>query len=395
MTELPEPLQHYQVQKVLQVREGHTTLLAQSAEGQAVIIKTFRMAEYGNWEELNLFEREARTLKNLRHPRIPGLIEIYREDNALAIHLVQTAVPGQSMREHLAQTGIITETLARQWAHDMLHILEHIHSLHPPVIHRDIKPDNILIDEDGHLHLIDFGAVREGTLNNNLTVAGTFGYMPPEQAAGQAVPATDLYALSMTLIEALSGKSPHAFRRNSELRVLFQEEVQVSAGFIRWLHVMTDPDMEQRPANAREALHWLDADALPQTAGRVTAEYPASGVVKVRISLANLLAERHFHRVFYRVFATRTAFVSGAGRMAPVERERGSHTQSHPACGIHAGWRTAQVWWATLFSQRSDPGGVRQLLPADAAACHRNDAGVWQRETLSVRGPERGRIAVV
>lgn len=282
---LPEGLAtRYRLQKCLQHREGCQTFLAQALQrDQPVIIKCFTLAPGVGWEALDLFEREAKTLRNIQHPRIPRLIETFRCEAPLAIYLIQEAVQAQSLREKLDAHGPFSEAQVKIWAKAVLDILTYLHGIHPPIIHRDIKPENLLV-QGNDIFLIDFGAVRDTTLSQNMTVAGTFGYMPPEQSAGYATPETDLYALGITLVECLSGKSPHLFKRDTRLRLLFHDALTISPVFQRWLDVMTDPDPRLRPPTAAQALAWLDMAALPETLGRLTRVYPAPGVQELIIA---------------------------------------------------------------------------------------------------------------
>ena len=93
--------------------------------------------------------------------------------------------------------------------------LAYLHELRPPIIHRDVKPGNIVLAPDGEAWLVDFGAVRDRILHEirtegeGATIVGTYGYMPYEQFQGRALPASDVYALGMTLVFLLSHKEPH------------------------------------------------------------------------------------------------------------------------------------------------------------------------------------------
>lgn len=281
--------------KTLHVRDGHPTYLAEDLQAEPklrqtrVIIKQLNLDQVKNWNELDLFEREVNTLKQLNHPQIPKLLDHFREQGPenSACYLVQTAITGQTLRYILEQEGPLSEEQVHALAHELLSILEYLHDLNPPVIHRDIKPENIIIDPEGKPHLIDFGAVRDATLMNQMTVAGTFGYMPPEQAAGQVKPATDIYALGVTLVECLSGCAPHILPQDQQLRLLYHDRVTLTESFQRWLDALTDPIIDQRPCNAQEALHWLKAKSLPESTGRLQVEYPRPGCVELVVNTRN------------------------------------------------------------------------------------------------------------
>lgn len=291
--EHPTELLHhrYRLIKTLHVREGHPTYLAEDTQSDPtsplqVIIKQLNLGQVKEWSELELFEREVNTLAQLKHPQIPKLLDHFRDDSpeVSACYLVQTAIAGKTLRKTLDEEGPLNEAEVTALAHQILDILSYLHALNPPVIHRDIKPDNLIVDPQGQVHLIDFGAVRDATLMNQMTVAGTFGYMPPEQAAGQVKPATDIYALGVTLIEGLTGCAPHVLPQNQQLRLLYHDRVVLSDTFKRWLDVLTDPVIDQRPRNAQEALHWLKAKALPESIGRLQINYPKPGRVDLIVS---------------------------------------------------------------------------------------------------------------
>ncbi|MDB9445482.1 protein kinase domain-containing protein [Anabaena sp. CS-542/02] len=162
----------------------------------------------------NLFRKEAAILEELgaNCPQIPELYSYFCENNDF--YLVQEHIQGKN----LAQMGKINSEKAKIILSSLLTTLQYIHSKN--IIHRDIKPENIIIrDSDGLPVLIDFGAVKETmgavTLTSGSTVSsvivGTRGFMAPEQTAGRAVFSTDLYALGLTMIYALTQKLPIEF----------------------------------------------------------------------------------------------------------------------------------------------------------------------------------------
>ena len=161
-----------------------------------------------------LFRKEAAILEELgaNCTQIPELYSYFCENDDF--YLVQEHIQGKN----LAQMGQITSEKARIILSSLLTTLQYIHSKN--IIHRDIKPENIIIrDSDGLPVLIDFGAVKETmgavTLTSGSTVSsvivGTRGFMAPEQTAGRAVFSTDLYALGLTMIYALTQKLPIEF----------------------------------------------------------------------------------------------------------------------------------------------------------------------------------------
>ncbi len=140
----------------------------------------------------------------------------------------------------------------KEIALQLLDILGYLGSLRPPVIHRDLKPDNILIDkENGNkISLVDFGGVQAAAANINSfnsTVIGTFGYMAPEQFGGTAAPASDLYGLGATLLYLLSGQHPNQFPQ-TRLKIEFGELVTVTESMRDVLDGLLEPAAEDRPS---------------------------------------------------------------------------------------------------------------------------------------------------
>ncbi|MEQ8963569.1 MAG: protein kinase, partial [Coleofasciculus sp. C2-GNP5-27] len=153
------------------------------------------------WDEFKLFEREAAVLKQLNHPQIPNYRDYFSLDKETGeglywFGLVQEYIPGKSLQQLLDQSYHFSETQVRSIATQVLKILQYLHGLKPPVLHRDIKPNNLILGQDKRVYLVDFGAVQNSAAVEGVTftVVGTSGYAPLEQFWGQAVAASDLYA---------------------------------------------------------------------------------------------------------------------------------------------------------------------------------------------------------
>jgi len=161
-----------------------------------------------------LFEREARTLKSLKHPGIPKFFDCFVEEGKK--YLVMEMIHGQDLEKRVFERGPVTIEQAIAWMVQTCEILDYIHSQDPPIIHRDIKPANLLArHRDNRIILLDFGAVKEiGTPPG--TRIGVEGYTAPEQDRGQPVIQSDLYAIAPTLIFLLTGESPNKFLGKGE-----------------------------------------------------------------------------------------------------------------------------------------------------------------------------------
>jgi len=153
----------------------------------------------------------------------------------------------------------LAETKVKNIAEQILDILIYLQQLAPPIIHRDIKPQNIIYQTDtGKLFLVDFGAVQD-TYHHSVigsTVVGTYGYMAPEQYRGNAVLSTDLYGLGCTLLFLLTGKSAAELPQR-KLKINFRSMVDLQADFANWLETLLEPNIENRFQNAQNALDVL------------------------------------------------------------------------------------------------------------------------------------------
>lgn len=235
--------------------------------GDEVALKVLTLREMRDWKALQLFEREANTLKALSHPAIPAYVDYFEVDSERDVKfcLVQKIAPGASLQSLVDGGWRPTETEIVRVAEQLLEVLSYLSSLRPPVLHRDVKPGNVLLDRaTGALSLVDFGATAEaamtaavaeeglGTLGS--TVVGTFGYAAPEQMMGGATAVSDLYSAGATLLFLLSGRAPSTMP-SARLRVDFRgivtiEDPRLEAVVTRLL----EPTPEDRYANARDAL---------------------------------------------------------------------------------------------------------------------------------------------
>lgn len=155
-----------------------------------------------------LFKNEAVQLRNLgKHSQIPELLAFFEQDGRL--YLVQQFISGETLLKQLKRQHRFKESEVRELLQQLLPVLKFIHQNN--VIHRDIKPDNIIRSDKGLLVLIDFGVSKQtsATLRTQLgTITGTLGYAPIEQTRGIVYPSSDLYSLGVTCIRLLTGCLP-------------------------------------------------------------------------------------------------------------------------------------------------------------------------------------------
>jgi serine/threonine-protein kinase len=217
-----------------------------------------------------LFEREAQTLGRIgNHPQVPRLLD-YFEDNH-QFYLVQEYVKGNNLQQEVKKNGVFSEAGARQFLSEILPMVQYIHS--QQVIHRDIKPANLIRrEQDKKLVLIDFGAVKnsvnpEEAANTSEQTAltsfavGTPGYAPPEQMAMRPVYASDIYAIGITCIYLLTGKSPKDLPYNEKTgEMVWETSVDISNSFAVVMRKMLEGSVKYRYQSAEEVLNALDME---------------------------------------------------------------------------------------------------------------------------------------
>jgi serine/threonine protein kinase len=272
MLQVEQVLQNrYQLQRQLGSNGVRQTWLAldlqaSDVEKKQVAIKCLAFSETVQWDDLKLFQREGQVLQKLQHPQIPKYIDDFCiGENSLWYCLVQEYIPGESLKELLVLGKRFTENQVKEIAIQVLEILIELHELYPAILHRDIKPSNLIWGETGKIYLIDFGAVQDriSTEAATFTIVGTYGYAPMEQFSGRAVPASDLYALGVSLIHLLTGISPSDLPQ-SNLKIQFGDCVSLSPSFTSWLQKITEPAPENRFATARQAMDALNSGLILQ-----------------------------------------------------------------------------------------------------------------------------------
>ena len=154
------------------------------------------------------FEREANILASLSHPGVVQVYDFFSEGNRS--YLVLEFIDGKDLEVILSETeGFLPETQVVSWAIQVCEVLGYLHSHHPqPIVFRDIKPANIMLDSHGRIRLLDFGIAKIFQSGQKGTMIGTEGYTPQEQYRGIAEPRVDIYALGATMHHLLSKQDP-------------------------------------------------------------------------------------------------------------------------------------------------------------------------------------------
>ena len=154
------------------------------------------------------FEREADLLATLSHPAIPRIHDYFISKKNL--YLVMEFIDGKDLEAILQESDdFLSEEQVVSWAIELCDVLTYLHNHKPePLVFRDMKPSNVMVDQHGHIRLIDFGIARVFQPGQKGTMIGTEGYSPPEQYRGEASPAGDIYALGATLHHMLTRRDP-------------------------------------------------------------------------------------------------------------------------------------------------------------------------------------------
>jgi beta-lactam-binding protein with PASTA domain len=258
--------------------------------GREVALKVLHPHFAGDRGFVDRFRREARAAAVLNHPNIVGVYDWGQTADG-TYFMVMEFVRGHNLRAVLLEHGRLEPAQTVEVALQVLAALEHAHG--HGIVHRDVKPENILIDGDGTVKVADFGLARAFADSNvsqaEGTVTGTVQYLAPEQIQGEpADPRTDLYALGVVMFELLTGRAP--FSGETAMAIAYQHlsgrvpapsslAPGVPPALDRAVLQATEKDREARPASA-SALSRLVAEAsagLPPAppVGRLAADIPA------------------------------------------------------------------------------------------------------------------------
>ncbi|MGK3999724.1 serine/threonine protein kinase [Sorangium sp. So ce1024] len=243
--------------------QGHTLEAVDKRVGKLVAIKRFQIRGASSWKGVELAEREARVLASLSHPSLPAYLDHFEEDGAL--FLVMEKIDGESLGAMRRRRAVLGRDEIVRFLRDASGVLDYLHGRAPPVIHRDIKPNNVIRRPDGSFAIVDFGAVRDRLRpEGGSTVVGTFGYMAPEQFQGRALPASDVYAVGATALCLLTGEEPENLpHRGLAIDVSAALGGRADPRLVQVLSAMLEPDPERRAARIAPLLAGLDAGGAP------------------------------------------------------------------------------------------------------------------------------------
>lgn len=291
----------YTIGKVLgQGGFGITYLGEQTALGRKVAIKEFFIKEHCDRADGNSFVsigtvgsrglvekfrekfvKEARNIAKLKHVNIVSIIDIFEENNTA--YYVMDYLEGGSLSDLINREGALDEATAVRYISQVASALDHLHS--KKMMHLDVKPANILIDNEGNAVLIDFGLSKqydsEGMQTSTSLTGLSHGYSPLEQyrdgGAGTFSPATDIYSLGATLYKAITGKTPPEAVDliNADLPAL---PANISSSVKNAIEVSMRSRRIDRPQNITEFLALLNGSSSAAAAGMAAAGAVAGGI---------------------------------------------------------------------------------------------------------------------
>ena len=204
------------IEKALCYGGSAAIYLARRQNGKPVALKEFVVPASLNSEArekaLAMFKKEAALLSKLNHPEIARIYDHFVEDGRH--YMTLQYIQGEDLRRLVARRGPISERKVAHWLRQILSILRYLENQSPPVVHRDLTPENIVFRPNGSLALIDFGAANEFIGTATGTVVGKQGYIAPEQFRGKAELKSDIYSLGCMAHFLLTGKEPEALTQS-------------------------------------------------------------------------------------------------------------------------------------------------------------------------------------
>ena len=329
--------------------QGETLSAVDKREGRPVAIKRFTLRSAKSWKDVELAEREATVLASLSHPSLPRYVEHFEENGAL--YLVMEKVEGESLAARRRRKVPLSHEQVLRFLRDAATSLAYLHGHAPPIVHRDIKPGNVILRPDGSYCLVDFGSVRDSLKpEGGSTVVGTFGFMAPEQFQGRAAPVSDVYAVGATALSLLSGREPEELpHKGLAIDVEAALRGQVDGRLIAALRSMLEPDPDRRAGSVLEAL---------QRAGIAVEARSRSGS-----SMAE--AAKKARRARLEAEAQRSAESRPAGYRSHAERHEARYERHRERDARHAAERAERA--------------ARKAARHEERRARRYGNGSWQR----------------
>lgn len=285
------------------------------------------------------FKRESMLLTSLEHAAIPTIYDYFFDEIECRFYLVMKYISGGDLASRLrsADGGRVDEQVVTEWGIQVADVLDYLHNHQPPIVYRDLKPANVMIDgNSGRIMLIDFGIARwVNKEEKGVTAVGTMGYAPPELFSGNVEARSDIYSLGSTMFHLLTGADPQSnpllifdFQKNPRPR---QINPQLSDQIERILMRAVEYNSDKRFKSAGEMRRALEEHLDNLKMGRIT-----FGVKEIPVSVA--LSEQPVFCGFcgQKIVAT-DMFCAFCGAKQPIAQQ-----------GVHIGDYSAQKFTAKL-----------------------------------------------
>lgn len=247
----------YQILKVLHTAGmSNVYLVEDSSLNKQWCLKEIVLAEAGKNEvEYRSLIRESNIMKSLNHSNIPRIVTIEEENGSKFI--VMDYVDGLSVKDWLNRKGTVDQKTTVSWIKQVCSVLIYLHNRKNPIIYRDMKPDNIMIQTDGNIKLLDFGISEVITQNNKVIkeALGTKGFAAPEQRKKGAPYdlRSDIYALGKTMYYMLTGINPSIVAKGEKLLPIREVNPSISVG----LEIIVNKCIEENPDNRYQLVEEL------------------------------------------------------------------------------------------------------------------------------------------
>jgi serine/threonine-protein kinase len=367
-----------------------------------VAIKLMHREIADDSDQLERFRREARAVAQLSHPHIVGVIDAGEDEHRP--YIVLEYVEGETLKERIRRLGRLAVSEAVAYAIEIARALECAHSRH--IVHRDVKPQNVLVDEEGSAKVTDFGIARtldEDGLTAAGRVLGTTDYVSPEQALGEHVTGqSDLYSLGIVLFEMLTGDVP--FHGENQVAVAMKHvredlpdiqarRPEVSSALAAVVDRATDKDLDRRYLTAVEMIDDLEQALVVEASRAGGTSGEATSVLRTLPRAARRTAEGHypFSRRAIALGLLLAALVTAGvllGLASRGERGTGPPPKSQAPASLRA------VSLGSNRAQDFDPiGGDGEHSLEASRVLDRNPSTSWSTEGYRTT-PELGKAGV-
>jgi len=369
---------------------------------ESVVIKQFCFAQASSsWSGYKAYAQEIAVLQTINHMYIPQYLDSIETNDGFC--LIQGYITAVNCSHYNSLSGAEVKKIAA----NILDILVYLQQQTPPILHRDLQPENILLDESLNAYLIDFGFSSLGSqeISSSSFFRGTPGFIAPEQIIKPTL-ASDIYSLGVTLVCLLTGKDIEEIRASVSADDPYQLKLNLllpdlERPFFRWLEKMTSAKVSQRFPNAKEAKYALDRLDLPMKSSSreilsisnqlnllvkpkvIVETFGISGLTTISVWIVNfayIRVESTIIHIMSAILAATAISVTQLGAVAIVSSDRQAKLQGatlsimipiilvavsgliwgiEEAVSISAAIATAEIfilsysWWQ-IFSEKSD-----------------------------------------